>query len=165
MKIKLLVLLLVFSLFTLSGCGVTNLALTPITSVPVNTSAPRKLVEQLDISFYPDNPCYTRHYYSEENINALLALLRSFQSDNLATCHPKADDGQSYYIINVTYANNLTHQYYLMGHRYLRIGDNHWIEVGTDNAKKFVQFLNEHPNDISINHIQSISDQKLCEIN
>ncbi len=165
MKVKLIVFLLVFFTTSLSGCGLDDMMQTLPLSTSPGFSGPAKLVKQMEISFYPDNPSHARHYSSEENIGALLTLLRSFQTKDTPDRQPNLHDGQSYYTITVTYSNDLTYQYYLLGHRYLRMGNDQWMEIGTANAMKFIHFLDEHPNDASADQIQAILGRQIPQIN
>ncbi len=160
MKIKVVALLLVLAVVALSGCSIAATGLETTVPDSPNTPAPGKMVEHIDITFQPDNPTYTRHYSSEANVRDFLILLRSLQTNEYPDQQPNMLDGQSYFVISLTYANEMTQHYHLMGHRYLRTDNGQWREIGTDNAKKFVQFLEEHPNDVNLNHIRTISEQK-----
>ena len=80
-------------------------------------------------------------------LSLLLALLRSMQTDREPEQTPDLQGGQSYYTATVTFANGQQSVYYLLGHTYLRLGQEDWCVVNGEQAKAFNTFLREHPSD------------------
>lgn len=165
MNIRFVALILLLVMFCLSGCSISAAGFETTAPNLPDPAAPGKMVEHIDVCFRPDNPSYTRHYCSETNIQDFLTLLRSLQTNTYPDHQPNLLDGQSYFVITLTYSNDMTQEYYLMGHRYLRTGDNQWREIGTDNAAKFIQFLKDHPADICIDQLHTVPKQNLYEVN
>lgn len=139
MKQKLLFLLLALMLL-LTGCRNDD---------PPHTEGvgPGRMVRRIEVAIVPEDPELARTYSSQEHMNGLLALLRSMQNDTIPETEPDIHDGQSLYTVTVTYANGQQSVYYLLGHTYLRFGDEDWCVVTTAQSRQFVDYLREHPGD------------------
>ncbi len=129
-----------------SGCGILDavLALVPQAQNPY---APNRMVQYIDVEMVPRNPDFDRHYQGQKNMTALLNLLRSIQTQEIPENEPDLLGGETYYAITATYASGKQQNYYLLGHRALKMGDEPWCVVDGDSAMKFNQFLREHPSD------------------
>ena len=110
---------------------------------------PGRMVRSIEVAHHPQNDGLARTYGTQENMNALLTLLRSMQTDEEPEQAPDLQGGQSYYIATVTFANGQQSVYYLLGHTYLRLGQEDWCVVPAEQAKEFNTFLREHPSDDS----------------
>ena len=124
----------------LAACGQTP---TP----PIEGNGPGRMVRRIDVAIHPEDPAFARTYVTQENMNELLTLLRSMETDAEPEQEPDIDNGQSLYTATVTFANGQQSVYYLLGHTYLRLGDNDWCVIGTDLSRKFTDFIREHPSD------------------
>jgi hypothetical protein len=71
------------------------------------------------------------------------------QTDREPEQTPDLQGGQSYYTATITFANGQQSIYYLLGHTYLRLGQEDWCVVNSDQAKQFNTFLRDHPSDDS----------------
>ena len=131
-------LLLVLALL-LTGCGRD----TP----KIESTGPGRMVRRIEITIHPEDPAYTRTYVTQENMNELLSILRSMQTDEEPEKEPDMDNGQSLYTATVTFANGQQSVYCLLGHTYLRLGDEDWCIIDTNLAKRFSQFILDHPSD------------------
>ena len=138
MKRKMLALALALML-VLSGCG----GDTPHTE----GTGPGRMVRRIEVAIHPADPDFSRIYVTQENMNELLALLRSMNSEEKPEQTPDLDGGQSYYTATVTFANGDQSVYRLLGHTYLQLGDNPWCIVGTERSMEFSKFILEHPSD------------------
>ena len=138
MKRKMLALVLALML-VLSGCG----GDTPHTE---GTGSGR-MVRRIEVAILPADPDFSRIYVTQENMNELLALLRSMNSEEKPEQTPDLDGGQSYYTATVTFANGQQSVYYLLGHTYLRLGEEDWSVVDTELSLRFVEFIRSHPTD------------------
>lgn len=138
MNRKRIALILVLVLL-LCGCGNE----TP----PTDSAGPGRMVRRIEIAIHPEDPHFTRTYVTQENMNELLALLRSMENNKTPEQEPDINGGQSLYTATVTFANGQQSIYYLLGHTYLRLGDNDWCIIGTDLSRKFTDFIREHPSD------------------
>ena len=141
MKRKRIALLLALMLL-LSGCGHD----TP----HAEGTGPGRMVRRIEVAIHPEDPNFSRTYVTQENMNELLALLRSMQSDEVPEQTPDLDGGQNYYTATVTFANGQQSVYCLLGHTYLHLGDENWCVVDTKLSKQFCQFLLDHPSDDTI---------------
>ena len=140
MKIKTIALLLTVLMLALTACG----------GKPTPTSAgtgPGRMVRRIEIAIHPADAAFERVYVTQENMNELLGLLRGMENDVKPETEPDIDGGQVLYTATVTFANGEQSVYYLLGHTYLRVGDNPWCVIGTDLSNKFVNFIREHPSD------------------
>ena len=131
--------LAILLLLSLSACG----RETP----PRNDAAPGRMVRRIEVAFHPANPDFARTYVTQENMNALLGLLRSMTSEVYPLEEPDPGDGQSLYTVTVTFSNGQQSTYRLLGHRFLQLGDEPWCVVSTDQSMLFNTFLQEHPSD------------------
>ena len=117
---------------------------------PAETAdGPGRMVRSIEVAIHPADNAFDRTYVTQENMNALLTLLRSMQTDEEPEQAPDLLGGQSYYIATVTFANGQQNVYYLLGHTYLRLGQEDWCVVSAEQAKAFNTFLREHPSDDS----------------
>lgn len=131
--------LAILLLLSLSACG----RETP----PRNDAAPGRMVRRIEVAIHPEDPAFDRTYVTQENMNALLGLLRSMVTEVYPTEEPDPGDGQSLYTVTVTFANGQQSTYRLLGHRFLQLGDEPWCVVSTDQSMLFNTFLQEHPSD------------------
>lgn len=112
-----------------------------------SSSGPGRMVRRIEVAIHPEDPDYDRTYVTQENMNALLALLRSMVTLEEPEEEPDLEGGQSYYTATVTFANGQQSRYWMLGHTYLRLGDEDWCIIDTEKARSFIQFLLEHPSD------------------
>ena len=133
------IVLILALLLLLSGCGRD----TPHT----DGTGPGRMVRRIEVAIHPEDPDFARTYVPQENINELLTLLRSMENDERPETEPDIDGGQSLYTATVTFSNGQQNIYYLLGHTYLRLGDNDWCVIDTDLSRKFTDFIGTHPSD------------------
>ena len=139
MKRKSMVLVLILSLL-LTACGGPK--------EPERTgTGPGRMVRRIEVSIHPVDPDFARTYVTQENMNALLSLLRSMETEELPEEAPDINGGQSLYTATVTFANGQQSVYCLLGHTYLRLGDSDWCIVDPDLSLQFSQFIRSHPSD------------------
>lgn len=110
-------------------------------------AAPGRMVRRIEVAFHPANPDFARTYVTQENMNTLLTLLRDMENAQLPESEPDLEGGQSYFSATITFANGQQSIYYLLGHSHLRLGDNPWCIITTDQAMEFIEFLRSHPSD------------------
>ncbi len=140
MKRKNLIWLLVLTLsLSLCACG----------GEPKETTNPMagRMVKQIEIAIHPEDEAFSRSYVTQENMNALLSLLRGMVTDEAPEEEPDLNGGQSYYTATVTFANGDQSIYYLLGHTYLRLGNDPWCTITTAQSMKFTDFIDQHPSD------------------
>ena len=128
-------------LLLLCGCG--------NDSPHTEGTGPGRMVRRIEVAIEPEDARFDRTYVTQENMNALLSLLRSMETDTAPEEEPDLHSGQSYYTATVTFANGQQSVYYLLGHTYLRLGQEDWCVVNGEQAKAFNTFLREHPSDNS----------------
>ena len=138
MKKRLIALMLVLSVL-LCGCG----GDTPKES----SGAPGRMVQTIEVAIHPQDPEFARVYETQENMNDLLALLRSMETDDVPAEEPDIEGGQSLFTVTVTFANGQQSVYYLLGHTYLRNSDGDWCIIDNSQSMAFNQFLRERPSD------------------
>lgn len=139
-KITLLTALLLTLALALGACGGSK---TP----QVGGSTPGRMVRRIEIASHPEDDEFLRTYVTQENMNELLGLLRSMETDEAPLAEPDLNGSQSYYTATVTFANGQQSIYYLMGQTYLRLGDNPWCVIDSDRFLKFRTYIREHPSD------------------
>ena len=128
-------------LLLLCGCG--------SDSPHTEGTGPGRMVRRIEVAIEPADARFDRTYVTQENMNALLNLLRSMETDTAPEEEPDLHGGQSYYTATVTFANGQQSVYYLLGHTYLRLGQEDWCVVNSEQAKAFNTFLRDHPSDDS----------------
>ena len=116
--------------------------------VPVeNPNGPGRMVRRIEVAIHPEDDSFSRTYVTQENMNDLLALLRAMSTTDYPAQAPDIDGGQTYYTATVTCANGQQHVYYLLGHTYLRAGDDPWCLIDMDLSLQFTEFLHTRPSD------------------
>lgn len=143
--IRLLSLMLAIAM--LSGCGLVDELAAQLAPDETRRSAPGLMVQQIDVCITPKDPDFERHYQTQENLTAALTLLREMVTADIPEEEPRLGDGQTYYTITATYAGGEQQSYYLLGYRYLKVGDDPWCEISFDSAMGFSQFLRDHQSD------------------
>ena len=138
MKKRLIALMLMLSVL-LCGCGDD----TP----KADSGVPGRMVQSIQVAIHPEDPEFDRVYETQENMNDLLSLLRSLETDDVPAEEPDIADGQSLYTVTVTFANGQQSVYYLLGHTYLRNSDGDWCIIDSSQSMAFNQFLRERPSD------------------
>ena len=138
MKKRILALVMLLSIL-LCGCGDD----TP----KADSGAPGRMVRRIEVAICPENPEYERTYQTQENMNDLLALLRSMENDNIPAQEPDVENGQILYTVTATFANGEQSVYYILGHTYLRNSDGDWCIIDLEQSMAFNQFLRERPSD------------------
>ena len=126
-------------LLLLCGCG--------SDSPHTEGTGPGRMVRRIEVAIEPEDARFDRTYVTQENMNALLSLLRSMETDTAPEEEPDLHSGQSYYTATVTFANGQQSVYYLLGHTYMRLGDNPWCVITGEQSLAFNTFLREHPSD------------------
>lgn len=114
---------------------------------PVSSSGPGRMVRRIEVAIHPEDPDFDRVYVTQENMNELLALLRSMETDEIPQTEPDLDGGQTYYTATVTFANGEKSEYHLLGHTYLRLGDDDWCIIDPKLSKQFSEFIRTRPTD------------------
>ena len=138
MKKKILALVMILSIL-LCGCG---------DDTPKSDSGtPGRMVRRIAVAIQPENPEYDRVYQTQENMNDLLALLRSMENDNIPAQEPDVENGQILYTVTATFANGEQSVYYILGHTYLRNSDGDWCIIDLEQSMAFNQFLQDRPSD------------------
>ena len=138
MKKRILALVMLLSIL-LCGCGDD----TP----KADSGAPGRMVRRIEVAIQPENPEYDRVYQTQENMNDLLAHLRSMENDNIPAQEPDVENGQILYTVTATFANGEQSVYYILGHTYLRNSDGDWCIIDLEQSMAFNQFLRERPSD------------------
>ena len=133
------IVLTAFVLLTLCACA----RETP----PQNDFAPGRMVRRIEIAIHPADPKFDRTYVTQENMNALLSLLRGMETEDYPQTDPDPEGGQTLYTATVTFSNGDQSVYRLLGHTYLQLGDDPWCVISTEQSMKFTQFLHDHPSD------------------
>ena len=113
----------------------------------VTGTGPGRMIRRIEIAIHPEDAAYARTYVTQENMNALLALLRSMETQELPEQEPDIDGGQILYTATVTFANGQQSIYYLLGHTYLRTGEDDWCIIDPERSEEFVRYLLAHPTD------------------
>jgi len=134
---------LVLTAFLLGGCGLTDL----LPDVTTGRELPHLMVRSAEVSIHPRDPEFERCYVTQENLTALLNLIREIKTSDLTDEEPKLSDGLTYYTVTATYASGDTRAYHLMGYRYLKVGDEPWCEISHEDAMRFTQFIRDHQSD------------------
>lgn len=142
-----LTLVFLFVFAALSGCAQIEAARTFLTPETTESPLPGMMVESVDVSIIPYDPDYQRHYQTQQNLNAILSLLRDMVTSDLPPEPPSLDGGQTYYAFTANYASGEQQRYYLLGYRFLKVGDEPWCEVRFENAMLLTSYLREHPSD------------------
>lgn len=148
MKRKIFIPLMLSAFLLFSGCGLVDQVLNAVTPTTApGKNAPSRMVTEISVAIHPEDPQFTRHYYARELVETLLTMLRDMDTGIEPEEEPKLDDGQSYYAITLHYASGDTQDYYLLGHRYLRLGDAPWCAITPEQAETFVRFIRDYPDD------------------
>lgn len=149
MKRKLLSLFaLTIAVCMLSGCGIVNAAVSLIApDVTEANDLPHLMVTQIDVSLYPGDAEYERHYQTQKNLTTVLQLLRAMATDDFPEEQPELTDGQTYYTVTATYSSGEQQNYYILGYSYLKVGEEDWCQVEFDRAMGFANYLKSHPSD------------------
>ena len=114
---------------------------------PKQSTAPGRMVQRIEVAIHPADSRFDRTYVTQENMNALLNLLRNMETQDYPEIEPDPDGGQTLYTATVIFANGEQSVYRLLGHTYLQLGDDPWCIVGTERSMAFSRFILEHPSD------------------
>ena len=114
-----------------------------------STSGPGRMVRRIDVASHPEDPEQARVYVTQENMNELLGLLRSMVTAEAPEEEPDVEGAESCYTATVTFANGQQSVYYLLGHTYMRLGDDPWCVITDEQSMAFNTFLREHPSDVT----------------
>ncbi len=137
------ILALLSAVFLLGGCSISSY----LPDVTVGRELPHLMVRTIDVSMSPRDPEFERHYQTQENLTALLNLLREIVTNEIPEEEPKLSGGQTYYTVTATYASGETQEYHMMGYRFLKVGDEPWCEISHDSAMRFSRFIRDHQSD------------------
>ncbi len=131
--------ILLVMLLALTACGGKQ-------PTPTGTG-PGRMVRRIEVAIHPADTDFDRVYVTQENMNELLGLLRGMETDVYPDAEPDIDGGQSLYTATVTFANGEQSVYYLLGHTYLRLGDNPWCVIDPELSRRFSEFIRERSSD------------------
>ena len=145
MKKKMLTALaLLLVMTTLSGCGAISLLAPNVTEA---TDLPHLLVQQIDVAMYPSDTELARHYESQQNLTAILQILRTLVTTKAPEKAPDLEDGQTYYTVTTTYSCGDSRVYYIVGYQFLKAGDDDWCVIDFNKAMELTQYLRTHPSE------------------
>jgi len=105
------------------------------------TGIPSRMVERIDIAIYPEDEALARTYTDKDQMSPILRILRDMDTPNEPEETPSLTDGQTYYTITATYASGESRVYYLLSHKFLRIGDGSWCEIDNADAMELIQYI------------------------
>lgn len=114
---------------------------------PSHSGAPGRMVRRIEVALQPEDEDFARTYVTQENMSELLALLRAMETSDYPETEPDVNGGQTCYIATVTFSNGEQSVYYLLGHTYLRLGDNPWCLIDSDLSRQFAAYIRSHPTD------------------
>lgn len=134
---------LITAVSIMTGCGFVDL----LPDMTVARELPHLMVRTADVVMHPRDPEFERHYQTQENLTALLHLLREISTGDVAEVDPELEDGQTYYTVTATYASGKTREYHLLGYRFLKVGDEPWCKIEHEDAMRFNQFIRDHQSD------------------
>lgn len=124
----------------LGGCGSPGEQDAPQTS-----QVPGRMVTDIEIAVTPSDETMVRHYTDIEKMSSILRFLRDMDTDELPEEMPRLDDGQTYYTITATYANGTSRVYFLLSHQYLRVNQEQWHQISTEDATELIQYIRATP--------------------
>lgn len=124
----------------LGGCGSTGKQ-----DTPQNSQVPGRMVTDIEIAVTPSDESMVRHYTDIEKMSSILRFLRDMDTDELPEEMPRFDDGQTYYTISATYANGTSRVYCLLSHQYLRVNQEQWHQISTEDATELIQYIRATP--------------------
>ena len=127
----------------LCGCRLTSV----LPDVTTGHELPRMMVRSVEVTMHPRDPEFERCYVTQENLTALLNLLREIETSELTEEEPRLSDGQTYYTVTAVYASGETREYHLMGYKFLKVGNEPWRLISYEDAMSFTQFIREHQSD------------------
>ena len=140
MKRERIFLCLLAALLLLGACGNSN-GEQPMEQAHV----PSRMVGRIDIAIHPEDDAFARSYIDMEKMSPILRLLRDMDTNHIPTEEPSITDGQTYYTFTATYANGESRVYYLLSHKYLRVGSEAWCEIDSNDAMELIQYIRETP--------------------
>lgn len=127
----------------LCGCGLSSV----LPDVTTGHELPHMMVRSVNVSIHPRDPDFERCYVTQENLTALLNLLRKIETSDLTEEEPRLSSGQTYYTVTAVYASGKTREYHLMGYKFLKVGDEPWYQISHEDAMGFTQFIRDHQSD------------------
>lgn len=114
-------------------------------NAPQTSQVPGRMVTNIDISVTPSDETMVRHYSDVEVMSCIVRFLRDMDTDELPEETPRLDDGQTYYTITTTYANGTSRVYCLLSHQYLRVNQDQWHQISTEDATELIQYIRATP--------------------
>lgn len=110
-------------------------------------TGPGRMIRRIEIAIHPEDADYARTYVTQENMNQVLSMLRAMQTDSRPETEPDIDGGQTLYTVTATFANGEQSVYHLLGHTFLRLGDDDWCVIDPERSEEFVRYLLANPTD------------------
>ena len=139
---------MVLCILSLSGCGMIHAAISPlIPLVTEESDLPHRMVQRIDVILNETDAEFERHYQTQENLTAVLQLLRQLAVTDIPDEAPALDSTLSYYTITATYASGEQQIYRLLSPQYLKIGEEDWLQISPELAANFTAYLEEHQSD------------------
>ena len=139
---------LILVLMSLTGCGNLQAAISPlIPTVTEESDLPHRMVQRIDVLLTEKNADFERHYQTQENLTAILQLLRIMMTTDIPQEAPALDSSLSYYTITATYASGEQQVYRLLSLQYLKVGENDWLQISPELAVNFTDYLQAHQSD------------------
>ena len=113
----------------------------------ITGTGPGRMIRRIEVAIHPEDADYARTYVTQENMNQVLSMLRAMQTDSRPETEPDIDGGQTLYTVTATFANGEQSVYHLLGHTFLRLGDDDWCVIDPERSEEFVRYLLAHPTD------------------
>ena len=113
----------------------------------ITGTGPGRMIRRIEIAIHPEDAAYARTYVTQENMNQVLSMLRAMQTDSRPETEPDIDGGQTLYTVTATFANGEQSVYHLLGHTFLRLGDDDWCVIDPERSEEFVRYLLANPTD------------------
>ena len=113
----------------------------------ITGTGPGRMIRRIEIAIHPEDAAYARTYVTQENMNQVLSMLRAMQTDSRPETEPDINGGQTLYTVTATFANGEQSVYHLLGHTFLRLGDDDWCVIDPERSEEFVRYLLANPTD------------------
>lgn len=139
---------LTLMIMALTGCGTIQAVISPlIPMVTEESDLPHRMVQRIDVLLTETDAEFERHYQTQENLTAILQMLRHMMVTDIPNEAPALDSNLSYYTITATYASGEQQIYRLLSLQYLKVGEEPWLQISPELAVGFTEYLQAHQSD------------------
>lgn len=138
MKKTIFILILLLTVAALGACSMPQVQ-------KEDTAIPHRMVAQIDIVSFPDDPSMNRSYTDDDILTAIIRMVQGMETAELPEDEPRMDGEKAYFSITATYANGEKEAYHILDKQYMQHRNGQWCVIDSAKADELAAYIRNTP--------------------